>query len=69
MSLNTKFKLLFSKMSPAEKKIVEITAADVAWGPTTDQMDEIVQLSRSYENRSAILAKIFSFFDINNDKI
>lgn len=32
-------------------------------------MDEIVQLSRSYENRSAILSRIFSFFDPNNDKI
>lgn len=36
MSLNTKFKLLFSKMSPAEKKVVEYTSADVAWGPTTE---------------------------------
>lgn len=54
-----KLKMLFLKLTEEELKVVEALNAKVAWGPTTDQMDEITKLASDYSKRQKILDKIF----------
>lgn len=51
--------MLFLKLTEEELKVVEALNAKVAWGPTTDQMDEITKLASDYSKRQKILDKIF----------
>lgn len=54
------------KLTEEELKVVEALNPKVAWGPTTDQMDEITNLSASYDKRQRILDKIFEHLRDNS---
>ncbi|CAL6097508.1 Epsin_related protein [Hexamita inflata] len=63
-----KIKMFLMKLTEEELKVVEYTSEKVAWGPTTEQMDEITNLSRSYEKRNKILDKMFEHFRDSSNK-
>eukprot|EP00703_Trepomonas_sp_PC1_P005768 JAP90838.1 EH domain binding protein epsin [Trepomonas sp. PC1] len=51
-------KMAFLKLTEEELKVVNATSEKVAWGPTTQEMDEITDMTRQYEKKRKILDKI-----------